>query len=618
MKTLLIILGIVSVSTLAQQRSTSVNEKELKQQRQHARAIALIEQVGSEAELWDDKRAAVDALATAADLLWERNPARATRWLTKAWDLVDQVSESDKNPFLKEFVRQSDKAQLKSVVLRVAHSHDPKLADKFVEQIAAEQPEPKKDRGAFDDRTARSEQLLWLAQQAVETNPQLAFSLAQRSLSDGVSFTLQNVMTALRKKDVALSNQLFDLALTRFSSGAAEPSEAEVLAGYLFQPGITFSSNAAGLVIMSMNPMLKNEPAVFKSEPERAHRFLLAAYQIFFARPLPVEAPEDRQRAMKIWVFGNRNLTRYDSVAPEFSVPLKSFLTQLEGNLFPEGRGDPFGTSRKQSGAPPLSEKEQYESRIAALEERAEKATDPAARNAAYVEAALAVDVDDYSRARSLVDKVSDETLRADATSFVLYRSALAQVKKNRLDKAAELTTQIAHSARRAIVKIAMAQNLFDDQNITATDAEELKLRKQNGFDLLNEVERDLRREEPSTNVARILLGRVNLIARLDRAQGLVALEQSLQTINKLDGFDLKSESAPKLGVKGFWRTENLADAPSIGFSLRYATAALISMEFENLVNLTDTLKAREVRGIARLEIARLYLDKEMPTKAAR
>src|SRR5678815_2174287 len=113
MKLLLVILGIGILSQLAQQPSTSTNEKDLKRQQQHARVISLIEQVGSEAELWDDKRSAVEALATAADLLWDRNPARAGKWLKKAWDLVDQVTESDANPALKEFTRQSDKAQLK-------------------------------------------------------------------------------------------------------------------------------------------------------------------------------------------------------------------------------------------------------------------------------------------------------------------------------------------------------------------------------------------------------------------------------------------------------------------------------------------------------------------------
>lgn len=611
MKSLLLIPGIVLLLQLPQQRQTSTVEKDLKRQRQQARASALIEQVGSEAELWDDKRSAVEALATAADLLWERNPARSSKWLTKAWDLVDEVSESEPNQALKEFVRQSDKAQLKALVLRVAHNHDPKLADKFVAQLAEQQPEPKKDRGAFDDRTARSEQLLWLAQQAVETNPQLASNLAQRSLTDGLSFTLQNVMTGLRKQNVELSNQLFDLALARFSSGTADPSEAEVLAGYLFQPGISYSSNSAGTVIMSMNPAFRNEPAPFQTEPERTHRFLLAAYQMFFTRPLPVDTDEEKQRAQKIWVFGNRSLRRYDSFAPEFSVPLKSYLTQLEAKLFPAGRADPFANSRRQSGEPPLTEKDLYESRIAALEERAEKTTDPTARNLAYVEAAIATNADDYLRGKSLAEKISDETLRADAVSFVFYRAALALVRNEEFEKAAELTRQIANAPRRSIVKIAMAQRLFSDPSAQGTTAEEAKLRQQRGFDLLNEIERELRKEEASANIARILLSRTALVAKLDRDQGLVALEQSLQSINKLERFDLKDSSAPKLGIKGSWRSENLADAPRVGFGFRSAIEPLMSGEFESVLNLADSLKVREVRGLAQLEIARLYLEKE-------
>lgn len=610
MKFLVLILAIVSISQLAQQPSTPANEKDLKRQRQHARAISLIEQVGSEAELWDDKRSAVAALATAADLLWDRNPSRATKWLKRAWDFVDEVTESEQNPVLKEFARQSDKAQLKSFVLKVANDHDPKLADMFVKEIAEQQPEPKKDRGAFDDRTARSEQLLWLAQQALETDPQLAFSLAQRSITDGLSFTLQNIMTGLRKKDAELSNRLFDLALARFSNSAADPAEAEVLAGYLFQPGMSFSSNSSGQVIMTMNPTLRNEPPVFKSEPERAHRFLLAAYQMFFTRPLPLELQEERQRALKVWVFGSRNLSRYDLVAPEFSVPLKSYLTQLESKLFPAGRGDPFANSRKTSNEPPRSEKDLHELRIAALEERAEKTTDSTARNLAYVEAALAADAEDYLRAKRIVEKISDETLKADAISFVLYRAALAFVRKNEFDKASGLTGEIANHARRAIVKIAIAQSLFNDLNSKGASAEEVKLSQQRGLDLLHEVERDLRKEEPSSNVAKILLSRVALIAKLDNDHALVAFEQSLQSINKLDRFDLKNSSAPKLGIKGSWRSESLADAPRVGFGFRGAIEPLISMEFENLLNLADGLKVREVRGLAHLEIARLYLEK--------
>lgn len=603
----LFILGIISLSTSQAQRPTPENEKQLKRQRQQAHAVSLIEQTASEAALWDDKKSAIEALTTAADLLWGKNPARAARWLTRAWEMIDQVPEGELNPALKEFKRESNKVLLMSQVLRVAHSHDPKLADQFVTQLSEKEPEERKDRGAFDDRTARSEQLLRLARQAVETNPQLAFNLAQQSLNDGLSFNLQDVLTSLRKRDVELSNRLFDIALTRLSAGTPEPAEAEVLAGYLFQPGLTFSSNSAGQVIMVMNPMQRSEPAVSQSEPQRARGFLVTAYQAFFTRPLPIESPQDRQRAQKIWVFGNRNVSRYDTLAPEFSVPTRAYLAQLEGKLFPEGRGDPFGNSRNQRGETTArTEKELWDSRITALEERAEKTSDPVARNLAFIEAALAPDAQDYQRAKSIAERISDEELKADTISFVYYRAALSFVGKKDQEKAEELTAKIADATRRAVVKIAMSQNLLSERN-AGTDP---KVEEQRAFDLLNELERELRREGPSSNTAKILLGRAALLAKLNNDEALVGLQQALQLINKLERFELKDNSAPKLGIKGSPRSENLADAPRVGFSLRSAVEPLVASEFENITNLADGLKVREVRGIARLEIARLYLEK--------
>jgi hypothetical protein len=163
-------------------------------------------------------------------------------------------------------------------------------------------------------------------------------------------------------------------------------------------------------------------------------------------------------------------------------------------------------------------------------------------------------------------------------------------------------------------VKVGIAQTLLSPQNSGSITAEEIRLAQPKGFDLLNEVERELRKEEPSANVAKILLGRVALVAKLDNDQALVALEQSLQAINKLGHFDLKNNAAPKLGIKGSWRSESLADTPRIGFSFRSAIESLVPAEFENLVNLADSLKVREVRGLAYLEIARVYLEKVSTT----
>jgi len=608
----LLILLVVSFPVRSQEPARA-NEKELKRQRQRTQAISMVEQTAAEAPLWDDKKPAVEALTVAADLLWDQLPGQAEKWLTKAWSLIDQVSDSPQIDGLKEFFRRSQKADLQTAVLRVAQAHDAKLAERFIAQLTQKEPEEKKNRGAFDDRSARSEQFLRLAQQTVDTNPGLAFSLAQRSLADGLSFTLQNVLTSLRKKNIDLSNRLFDMALARFSSSIPDPSEAEVLAGYLFLPGITFSSNADGRVIMSMNPVQKSEPAVALSEPQRAREFLVVAYRAFFTQPISLETPDERQRAQKIWVFGNRNVGRYNTLAPEFAVPAKTYLTQLQSQLFPNGRADPFSASRQggnnDSTTKPQSEKDIYEARITELEDQADKEADPAAKKLAYINAALATDTADYQRAKRIAEKIADESLRADVISFVLYRAALAFVGTKEMEKALELASQISDASRRTVVKIAIAQTLLGSKPDDKAEAD-LKVDQQRAFDLLTEVERDLRKEDPSNNAAKILLGRTALLAKLDKDQGLIALEQAVQIINKLERFDLNDGSAPKLGISVSTRSESLANTPRIGFNFQSAIALLITTDFENLADLTGRLKTKEVRGVGRLEVARLYLQK--------
>jgi hypothetical protein len=611
LKSLLILL-MLCCSTMAQTQPT---EAQLKLQRQRAQAVAMIEQTAIDATLWDDKKSAVEVLATSADLLWNEAPARSGKWLTRAWELIDQVAETAQDDTLREFVRTSSRSPLQSLVLRVAYTHDPKLAENFIQQLAQSQPPEKKERGAFDDRSARSEQFLRLAQQSVNTNPELAFALAKQSLVDGVSFTLQNVLTSLRKKNVALSNQLFDLAMARFTTGFPEPSEAEILAGYLFQPGMTFSSSSTGQVIMSMNPMQRGEPPVAQTEPQRAHSFLVAAYQAFLNRPILLDTAAARSRAQQIWVFGSRNVRRYETIAPEFFVPAKTYLAQLEQQLFPTGRGDPFANKTNDSrGASTSSERDAYEARIQTLEELAEKTADPTAKRRAYIDAVLAADAQDYERAKRVAEKIDDDILRSETIAFIFYRAALYFVGNKDLEKASELIGKIEDAQRRSIVRIAIAHSLLRSRGDVQGGPDEGKVSEQRAFDLLNDIEKDLRKEDPSANIGRILLARAALLSMVDQQQTLFGLQQALQVINKLDRFDLKDPVAPRLGISGSPRSESLPDAPRVGFTFRSATESIVQSQFDELAELAGSFRVKEVRGIARVEVARLFLEKTAPS----
>ncbi|CAN5156271.1 hypothetical protein BH20ACI1_BH20ACI1_18770 [soil metagenome] len=608
----LAIILISSISVFAQKTAPKptpkvLTEKEQKLLSQKFQAVSMVTKTAEEATFWEDKKAAVEALADAADLLWDENANQSAKWLTKAWKMIDEVPETPKDPKMSEFFNRSDKSGLQATVLKVAYKRDTPLAEKFIKELTEKDAGEKKDKGAFDDKSARSEQLLGLAMQAVETNPNLAFSLAQRSLADGVSFSLQNVLTELRKKDVNLANRLYDAALARITT----PDEAQVLAGYLFRSGFTFGTGSSGGMILVINPEQQNLPAVAQSEPNRAKNFLTAVYQTFLSRPITLDTPESKRKAENLLVLGGQIINQYDIYAPELSPSAKTAVAQLRSQLYPNRQNQSSENYDRISILPKNATKEEsYKALIADLEEKADNETDPIAKKLAYIRAALNTSPEDYKRGISIAKKIDDEILQEDVVSFVLYRAALYFVGEKKIETAEELAPQIKETLRRAVVKIAVAQALLQPKKDKKIEQAQLELEKQRAYALLNDVQRDLQNEDASPNLIKTLFGATAVLAKFDKTQALNSLEQTVQMINKSDKFNLKENSAPKLGIDLSKTSSATVDTPRIGFGFNNAVENLIETDFEQIASIVERLSAKEIRGVGRIETARLFFQK--------
>lgn len=603
---------LLAVSTLGQQSGRI--DKDPEHQRLQLQAVSMIRQVAAEAPLWNDREAGVHALTDAADVLWVDDPAQSVKWIRKAWDMTSQVSSEPKDEKLRAYFTESIQAQLRTKVLSVARKHDPKLADQFLKEMSEKEANEKKERGAFDDRTARSEQLLSMAQQILEANPAEAFSLAEASLSDGLSYKLQNILTSLRKKDVELANRLFDLALTRFSSSLPDPSEAQILAGYLFRPGLTFSANSDGQKMLVLNPAQQNVAIVASSEPQRAKTFLVAVYERLLSQSVTIDTPTGKQRAQQILLLGNLIGRPYTEFAPQLAPSAQGFLAQLQRLLVPNAEsGTITETSRTTSDSGDttkrLTKEEFYEKNISELEDDADKESNAAFRRVAYANAALATKPEDYSRAKRIAGKIDDEDLRADTVSFVLYRAALSFVEKAKIEKAVEIAPTIGDISRRAVVEIAVAQRLLSAGS-KKDEPTSINFAQQRALDLLADIDHDLKKGEPSANAAKILLGRTAVLAKLDPDQALASLAQAAEMINKLDRFDLRDRAAPNLGLGTFSASGATLARPRVGFDFRSAIEPLILTNFEQISSVVERLTTKEVNGSGRLEAAKLYLQK--------
>lgn len=80
--------------------------------------------------------------------------------------------------------------------------------------------------------------------------------------------------------------------------------------------------------------------------------------------------------------------------------------------------------------------------------------------------------------------------------------------------------------------------------------------------------------------------------------------------IDKLDGFDLRDRAAPDLGLGAAGTSGATVARPRIGFDFRSAIEPVIVTNFEQIAAMVERLTPKEVSGAARLEVAKLYLQK--------
>ena len=198
-----------------------------------------------------------------------------------------------------------------------------------------------------------------------------------------------------------------------------------------------------------------------------------------------------------------------------------------------------------------------------------------------------------------------DDDLRADAVSFVLYRAALSFLNEGPEEKAASLVSQIDSKMRRAMVSLALAQRLTSEP--TNVKSNQQILDRERALSILENIDRDLARES-SPGAARLALGRVAVLAKLNPERALVELGKVVDLIDKIQGYDLLSPAAPNLGLSGFSVSAATVAAPGLRFDFRTAVDPLVLSDFEQVVSSAERFQSKELKGIARLEVARLYL----------
>lgn len=605
-----------SEKSLSAAKSAAANAVENVATQRRKQALSLVEQTASQAAKWDDKTAAVRVLTDAADLFWDEDAPTARRWLLKAWDLTDAIEEQPNDEKTRQFWRGGKRSGLKNVVLQVAVRRDSKFADKLLEKLNDEADDEK--RGAFDDRTRKSEQLLQLAIFSIKDNPQLAAQFAEQSLADGVSFNFLTVLVLLKQRDETAANRLFDRAAARIANNPnAQLSELQILQSYLFQPGAVFANDADGnrilAVVAGQNP--NAAPAV---DATRARNFLTVAHRILFGFPPPAGENVDTATARDFVLLANTLAPKFQTYAPDLaeSVAVRAALFAARLPLV-ESASNKTATTEQTESTKKLTPEERLQKYLDDLEAKADAESDPTAKITAYAELAVKTRAEDFEKAQRIAKKIEDEKLREQVLKFVLYRASLKFLEKGDIEKAVELAEKTPQSLNKAVAQIAIAQNLIDAKPTAKEEKFAVDLRRQQALYLLFAAEKSINREETSADAAKVALGRVSVLSQLDKFQALSALSETFVLINKLDKFDVYDASTPRIGLNGFATSQLSVPRVLNGYGLRNAIKSLADEHFQNVIDGINNLRSPSIRGAAKLETAKIVLAAHPKTAKA-
>jgi hypothetical protein len=570
------------------------------EQQLRARSLDALRATGEEARQWKDAAAAARTQSQIADLTWDVEPDAARVQLVRAWESAGRVEGKDDSSGAR-FRNVSPRTTVRQQVLLIARRRDRALAEKWLEEMAAEIDASKgqQPRGVFDDRTPRSTVLLEMALANASTNPEAAAELATESLRDGVSFGFQNVLIAIQEKDFKLAATVFRAALARVkTSGLVDPNEVFVLASYLYTPGRIVGANTTEnrgsfpLAVSANAPTIK---AAAQLDPTLATEFLQVAADALVALPLPTATANAPEAARSQLSAIGLVVSRLPPQMSERATALRQRAQQLETDA--QFSNVPR-TETPDRPSPRAGESlKDYEARrIDSMEEAASKETDPLARDIAYAKAALATNEERYERGYSIAQNIKDEQLRRGISDWLTYAATLAAIKSNDLDRAALLVKRNSEPVERAASYVIGARKL-----LAAKDAVR-------AGEWLTEASASIKSAEPDEDAARAAFGVAVAYAQFDRLIALQTLASAVKIANQSPpSDDFEDERAPLIKRFAGLAVQTPTSGTS-GFGLKAAAAAFGAEQFDDALATLRGLASPEARGVAVVALCREVL----------
>jgi hypothetical protein len=559
-----------------------------------ARAVSLVETQLSETKMLEDVSRRLSVMTRAADLLWPYEREAAREIFAQAYELAVKdfrAHENDRPPrgggsvFL--IVPRIDQ---RFVVMNAVARRDPGWARRLAEAVAeekrheAEQSPNAAPSDARRDGPGVAEETLGLAQSLLTLDRGAALALARGSFRPPASHMLVYFLFKLAEADRAAADALFVEALDAYRGRAA--ADLAYLSVYAFalnrEPGpVPFAT-------------YYQPPKGFAPDARQSAMFLDA----LFRRVEEAFKPSEVAPAEEDYLTEQGSLLMMLTILEPLIARLNP--SMLERALALKGTATAAASAQARGRAEEFSQMvrdTEDEGMFDRTLEQVERERDPAQRD--YSIASLVTSArgeDEFARAETFLDRVSESSLREKLASYLYFRQTQQAVEDGRLDEAARLSKKVSESDLRALLSLEIAGAALKKLEDRARAAE-----------LLDAVAAEAARSPDTPSKARALLGVAHLYAGFDATRAYQVLRDAVKVVNLLPDPDFNSENVGReLGNNNFtmYATYNVP-----GMRLENAFRELGALDFESALSAANELADKYQRSLAVLGLASKCLE---------
>ncbi len=499
----------------------------------------------------DDLKTKIEAQGRIADALWSFDPDDARQQFKNALQAIDDYKKTENNPTattktIAEEDTVSIKQKLRTYLLNLLSRNDFDLADKFVKA------------GNSDTKTQKNETespRLELARNIAEANPEQALSIAKEEIKIRLDEETIATLAVVRRSTLQADAVFLDLL--------TEVENNKTFYSY-------YNLGLLGSYIMSASG---DSSLGFGKEynPTLSERYINVVYKI-----IEFDLQNNKSIAKDEFSYGSYVLQMllpvFDKYQPKESSKVRAYMNNLRAKSAP--------AKKPQSSADDLDELT-----VENLVDLANKTTDLAKQNRLFTRAAfLAARQNDYDKAFSLIDKISDTQQRNDYSSTLHYQAGRNAVTKRNIEQAIKHGREISIPIQRWMVLLPVV-----DLKLTGKD-------KNGAKELLIELKEYLEQLEDSDP---------------SKAQGLFEIANYWDKANISGKNELIPTAIKSLNFVDFDKPPKIKGRAKVTpeqFTAESLWHSLASVDFEQALSLARMIENKYISTMAQISICKTML----------